>query len=68
VSEIHIAKRPLVDVYVSPQQFRSAGSSAAFYVTVKEVPLMNLVRLGIGLLLVGGILIFVFDPGTKDDW
>lgn len=68
VSEVYIKKGLLVDTYVSPQQFRSEGGTSAFYVTVKEIPLMNLVRLGIALLLLGGLLIFRYDPGTKDDW
>ena len=68
VSEIHIEKGLLVDTYVAPQQYRTVQGTPAMYVMVKQIPLMNLVRLGIVLMLLGGLLIFRYDSGAADDW
>ena len=68
VSEIMIHKGLLVDTYVAPQQYQTVQGQPAMYVMVKQIPLMNLVRLGIALMLIGGFLIYRFDPGSADDW
>ncbi len=68
VSEVYIDHGLLKDTYVSPQQVQTVQGTQAIYLTVKEVPLMNLVRLGIALMLLGGLLIWRYDNGTAEDW
>ncbi|MFB6267536.1 MAG: cytochrome c biogenesis protein CcsA [Halodesulfurarchaeum sp.] len=68
VSEILIERGLLADTYVAPQQFRTVQGQNAMYVRVKQIPVMNLVRLGIVLMLLGGTLILVYDEGTPDTW
>lgn len=68
VSEIYIKKGLLVDTYVAPQQYQTVQGTPAMYITVKQIPLMNLVRLGIALMLLGGLLIYRFDSGSADEW
>ncbi|MFB6154037.1 MAG: cytochrome c biogenesis protein CcsA [Halodesulfurarchaeum sp.] len=68
VSEILIERGLFADTYVAPQQFRTVQGQKAMYVRVKQIPVMNLVRLGIAIMLLGGVLILVFDEGTPDTW
>lgn len=68
VSEILIHKGLLVDTYVAPQQYQTVQGQPAMYVMVKQIPLMNLVRIGIALMLLGGFLIYRFDSGKADEW
>jgi len=69
VSEIYIQHGLLKDTYVAPQQVQTLqGGTPAMYISVKEVPLMNGVRLGIAVMLIGGFLIWRFDRGEAEDW
>ena len=64
-SSPHVHQGLLSDTYVVAQEYRSIQGLPVFYVLVKDVPLVNLVRIGIGALLLGGLLLLRFDDGTR---
>jgi cytochrome c-type biogenesis protein CcmF len=64
-SSPHVHQGLLGDTYVVAQEYRSIQGLPVFYVLVKEVPLVNAVRLGIATLLLGGFLLLGFDGGAS---
>ncbi|MFQ3293311.1 MAG: cytochrome c-type biogenesis protein CcmF [Halobacteriales archaeon] len=53
----------LSETYVAAQNVQYSSGMPVVSLVVKQVPLMNVVRVGIALLLVGGGLLVVADPG-----
>lgn len=53
------------DTYVAAKQVQFTGGMPVVYLTVKEVPLMSVVRGGIALLLLGGALLVAARPRIR---
>jgi cytochrome c-type biogenesis protein CcmF len=65
VGQPHIEYGILSETYVAAQNVQFASGMPIISMTVKQVPMMNVVRLSVLLLLVGGALLISVDP--EDD-
>lgn len=66
--QIYIDHGLLTETYVAPQQLGTYQGTKYVYLQVKEIPFMNLVRVGIAVMLLGGLLIWRYDTGKPEDW
>lgn len=66
VPDVIVKPGLLADTYVTVDQIAEQGGQAGARIQVKHIPLMNLVRLGLLLVVIGGVLYVWLEPPTKE--